>query len=141
MSPVWHFISSFFIALFFFLGTGDINTALIAFLGGFFIDIDHLLDFWVSKPKNPFSLKAFMDSDSYVKVNKRIFVPFHAWEWVFILLVVAYHLNWLLLFIFAISLGLHLILDTVHHVWQEKGNPLIYVISFRLIKKFKVLSY
>lgn len=140
MRPIWHIISSLVLSVVILFFTRSITAGLVALLAGVFIDIDHLVDFWISKPKNPFSVKAFIDSDSYVKINKRIFVPLHAWEWVFLLFVVSYQLNWLLLFIFALSLGLHLILDTLYHIWQEKGSPLVYFITFRLIKKFRVFS-
>lgn len=132
MRPIWHLISSFLLAIF----TNSIGAGLIVFLTGVFVDLDHVFDFWVSRPKNFFGIRKFLDSKRYIK--KRIFVLFHSWEYLIILVIFAYYLNWpILLSAFIAGLALHYLLD-VYNLLEDKMHILSYFMVFRIAKRFTV---
>src|SRR3989344_955256 len=54
-----------------------------AILGGFFIDIDHLFDYFLVFGLN-FNLDYFLNSYQFIS-SRKVYVPFHAWEWVILL--------------------------------------------------------
>jgi len=140
MRPIWHIITSFILGVAIFLFTRDMVASSIAFLAGVFIDLDHLLDFWISSPKNAFSIKQFYHMDKYLKSkgDHYTFIFFHAWEWVvvFVFLTLFYGNIYFVSFVLAITL--HLALDSINNYLFEKENLLVYSIIFRVFHKFRM---
>jgi hypothetical protein len=124
-----------------------------ALLMGFFIDVDHLVDYiycffknkqTVNKKNwlNPiFHLKSFFDPYAYVKKNQKVIVPFHGWELV--------PLFWLgLRFLgqeWAIpGLEWTSLAYTAHLFWDQlvcAGNWRSYFFVYRLFNRFSYQAY
>ncbi len=139
MRPLYHVIASLVLAFLVYILMRQIEVALFAFLVGVFVDLDHLIDFWVLEPSQPLSIKAFLDSERYGEQRKWIFLFFHGWEWVALLFVLAYYYNWnIYLLVAGVALALHFFMDIKNlSRGPEKGHPFTYFFFFRLIKGFK----
>lgn len=149
MKAEWHVVASFFIAIIFILlashyqlidlrSVQPLYLAGLIFLSGVFVDIDHLLSFWASKPDNPFSLKAFFEPKIYIeRILGKMWVPLHSWELVILLFILLWLLGWPLWFL-ALWSGFfwHMVFD---QIFNRALQPLAYFWFYRLLKKFKVL--
>ncbi len=115
-----------------------------ALAGGFFIDSDHLFDYFLTFGLN-FNLYYFLNSYQF-DISKKIYVPFHAWEYLIILTYFILNLQnklkkrksaaiyFLLSFLVSLTLGIysHLIIDTIdNHV-----RPLGYSLIYRVVNNF-----
>lgn len=140
MRPIWHIITSFILAVAIFLLTRDMVASSIAFLAGIFIDLDHLLDFWISAPKNAFSIKQFYNMDKHLKSkgDHYTFIFFHAWEWIIVLVFLTFIYSNVYFVSFVLAVSLHLVLDTINNNIIEKETPLVYSIIFRIFHKFRM---
>lgn len=129
-----HFLASSILAIVFYYFTRSLAGTTAAFLAGVLIDLDHLFDFWKSKPNHPFSIKEFLHPCGYMDKNQKIYVPLHSYE-LLILLWLFWSLNHSH-FLLGIALGmtLHLILDDI----GNKLQTLSYFFSYRVWKKFRV---
>lgn len=139
MRPIYHIVSSLALAtLIYFLGYG-LTPALIAFLAGVFIDLDHLIDFWALKPKNPFDVRLFLNSEELDNQKKYFLLFGHGWEWLFLVFLLTYFFHWdINLLCLGFGLALHFLLDIANlKKGPNKYNPLTYLFFFRLIKGFK----
>lgn len=124
MKPIWHIISSLILGALFFYFTKSINAGFIILLAGVFIDLDHILDFWKSRSKN--------------FKNQKTFVLWHGYEYLIILFVLAYYLNWpVLLNAFIAGIALHYLLD-VYNLKKDKKHVLSYFLIFRIVKRFTI---
>lgn len=149
MRAEFHLLFSFLLAIVFILiasqyqlinlkSSQPLYLAGLIILGGVFIDLDHWLDFWLSRPSQPFSLKGFLAPDIYVKkVNQRVFVFLHSWELTLALFIVLCYLNWPL-WLLGLWLGMffHLVLD---HIFNKTVNAFGYFLLYRSAKSFRVL--
>lgn len=134
-----HFASSLvagFLAWFF---LGEPLFALLgAILGGFFIDIDHLIDYFLAFGAK-FKMKHFLKGDQFLKSDK-IYVLFHGWEYGILLLIVSLGAQLQApagVFIFALGLGglFHLVADTaINHGMSFKAYSIVY----RAVNSFKI---
>jgi len=137
MRPFRHIIASAILGIGFLIFVRPFWAALVVFLAGVFIDLDHLIDFWALKPRRPFSVRDFLDSESRNDQTKWIFVFFHSWELVAGLWLWAFLAHWpLWQTSIAAGITLHLILD-IANIRQFKMSPLVYFLFFRAIKGFK----
>jgi len=138
MRPVWHIISSAILGIVIYFFTGSIIAGIIALLTGVFIDLDHLIDFWISAPKNPFSVKEFYHMDKYLKSKGDYYtiIFLHAFEWLIILAVLVVIYQNIYLVAIVLSILLHLTLDNFN--LKKQDHPLSYSIIFRVLKKFKL---
>lgn len=64
--------------------------AAFAFIFGFFIDVDHFVDYfyYLNKFDKPFSLYQFFTGEGFRACGK-VIIPLHGWEWVALLLLFA----------------------------------------------------
>jgi len=138
MRPLKHIIASAILGIGFLLFVKPAWAALIVFLAGVFIDLDHLVDFWALKPLLFFNIHDFLDAEKYDKQVKWIFVFFHSWELIAGLWLWAVIGHWPI-WPTAIAAGatLHMILDIDNLKHPYKMHPLTYFLIFRIIKKFK----
>ncbi len=114
----------------------NIYLILAALLVGFFIDIDHLFDYfhYFGIRKGLKNFRNFFNSGSYMNPAGQVFVPLHGFEYLVVLWVLGSltgvpGLNWAL----AGSYLLHLSWDNFalrHH------HPLAYFVVFRAIHNF-----
>ena len=107
-------------------------------LGGFFVDLDHLFDYFLAFGFN-FNLQAFLKGYQFVKIDK-IYIPLHAWELPAVLLVIVFfvkklnNLSKAFVTAFAVGLIFHLTIDTVTNEQYFKS----YFLSYRIEKKFEL---
>ncbi len=99
-----------------------------AFIGEFFLDADHIFDYFVAfgfsfHPDYFFQGKMFL-------VNHKTFVPLHSWEFIIILLIWIKFIKNVSLkyFVLAVTLGLlfHLVYDTFYSHITLLGYSFIY---------------
>ena len=100
-----------------------LTTVLVAIL----VDVDHLVDYF-SFYGFKFNLANFLEG-KYFKVTQKAYVPFHAWEWVILLGIIAKNRGWKSYFT-AIALGLfaHLVYDSI-----SQSSFLFYSIGYRAL--------
>ncbi|WP_423792392.1 hypothetical protein ACPB8Q_06600 [Methanocaldococcus indicus] len=131
MMPQYHLIASIILALIYYVSTSSLDGALFCFIFGFFVDVDHLIDFWIYKKKIIFSKEIF--EHFYEKFGK-VIVLFHSLEFVFLLILFGFLFPNLSKCLFGASIGLlsHLILDFSSY----ELHPLSYFLVYRIFVKF-----
>ena len=80
MRPQGHVIASTGLGAIFWARSRDWRTMLISLVFGVLVDVDHFIDYWYSEGRVTFDLETFMGT-RYFKKRGRIFVLFHAWEY------------------------------------------------------------
>ena len=132
-----HILASSTLAIVFYYFTHSLPGAGLVLFSGIFIDLDHLFDFWITRPVNPFSIKEFMHPCKYMRENRKVYVFLHNYELVIMLWILAWHFSWPPIILgIASGITLHLILDDI-------GNELItfsYFFIYRAVKKFAVFT-
>ena len=98
-------------------------------IGGFFIDLDHVLEYFLVFGAN-FNLQYFLESRQFL-VSDKIRLLFHAWEYAPFLILLAWIFNkYKRVKIFLITLALagftHLISDVFINNYQPRHYSLIY---------------
>ncbi len=114
-----------------------ISSVLFGFLTTMFMDIDHFFDYFMYKGLT-LNLTDFFQAD-YFSLSGKVFVLFHAWEYVIVLLVSYLFLKrkrfaTFLLFA-ALGIGVHLVYDTLYYGF----NPLGYSIIYRILSGFSLV--
>lgn len=112
--------------------------ALLAMLFSILLDTDHLFDYWLANGFN-LNFKEFirqtLGPDHYCRKSGKIFVPFHSWELLLLILIVAWAVNLSQLgTAFAAGFIPHLLWDQVTFA----RRPLMYFFLYRLAKNFDV---
>lgn len=125
-----HLLSTLLFAALIYRINNSLLYAGIVVLGGVFIDLDHLLDYFFFF-KNEFVLSKFLKG-LYLKSGK-IYLLLHSWELNFIILMLALSFKSSGLFIFFLSLSVHLAIDNV-----QRKNPCAYFLIYRFFKNFDV---
>lgn len=105
-----------------------------AFLGGFFIDLDHLIEYFLAYGTN-FHFDYFLTGMQFLELGKA-YVLFHAWEYIPLLLFFRYKIQKSSLrkkdivaaIILALTLGMtsHLVFDQLDNNVNKGGYFLIY---------------
>lgn len=108
------------------------SVAVIPLIVAYVLDLDHLFDYWAYYGFG-FNLIDFLNIE-YFKGPGRAFVPFHAYEWVLILLPISYKKGWNswttgLIF----GMVAHLIWDTI-----SVSNIFFYSIIYRYFVGFRI---
>jgi hypothetical protein len=136
-----HILISLLVALLIWRVFMDKKTAILAFLVGILLDVDHLFDYfsWFGFQDN---FKNFFNVASYIHPSGKVYVPLHGWEWLpffwltgkfFNKKIKTKGLEWAILF----SVLVHLIWDNfsfIHHPWA-------YSFFFRLFNNFDLRSF
>lgn len=106
-------------------------------LGGFLVDIDHLIDYFLAFPWN-FHLNWFLQGYEFLKLDQ-IHLFFHAWEYVIILLAIALLLRKKLPQIFLFSLALGLFFHLTGDVIMNEGlSAKSYSMLYKIEKDFQI---
>ncbi|MDD5627260.1 MAG: hypothetical protein PHW01_04615 [Patescibacteria group bacterium] len=132
-----HVLSSTLLAFTFYYFTRSLTGAIALLFTGVILDLDHLLDFWKSRPRNPCNIKEFLHPENYMRRNSKVLVPLHSYEIVILLWLITWQFHErAILVALACAFTLHLILDDI-------GNELktfSYFLIYRIYKKFRVFS-
>lgn len=108
--------------------TGNLSYLIIFVISGIFIDLDHLIDYFIVF-KNKFNFYKFINCH-YLKSGK-VYIFLHSWEPVFFFLILGYFVKSPGLVISLTSIIIHLIIDNL-----QRRNISVYFLTYRIIKKF-----
>lgn len=141
-----HIILSLLVGLIIWKISGNVYVLPVALMGGFFIDFDHLLDYFFAFGAK-FNLTYFLKGYQFLKTDK-IYVFFHSWELVIIILftlpaVTLMKEGWTIIFFllsFSLSLFLHLSVDVLTNNMQAKSYFLIYRMNNNFELKTMVIN-
>ncbi len=130
MKLLHHFLLSLFLSAFVYLFTGSIFASFLCFSAGFFIDGDHLMDFWIYKGKITFSMEIFHE---FYKSFGKIYIFAHSLELLIPLALITFYYP---LYGTALLTGFlsHIISDYLAY----DMHPLSYFITYRLIRRFNI---
>ncbi len=134
-NEIIHFVSALFGAVVFYFFTHNFSQSIILIIVALFIDVDHLIDYFIylRHSNNKFSFSYFL-AGKYFHAQNRIYVLFHAWEWVLILLLLSFA-GWGSMYgAIAAGLAIHYIVDTL----TNNVTVDTYLISVRLLEKFRL---
>ena len=105
-------------------------------LGGFLIDLDHLIDYFLAFGWN-FRLDYFLNGYQFFKYEK-LYIAFHGWEYVFIALILVLILKnkiaKTILLALAFGMFFHLSVDSAIH----EIRPKTYFVTHRLKNNFEL---
>lgn len=132
MRPIPHAIISFGTSAFIYYWFQSLMAAVICFLAGVLLDIDHIPEYLAVDSKNK-GIKDFYHS-RLADDRPKVYLLLHSYELIFILwfIIQIFHLNlfWVAV---AFSISVHLILDQLY-------NPIYcsytYFLIYRVLKKF-----
>ncbi len=136
-----HLILALIIGVFFYLKRRDWRLILGALIFGFFVDVDHLFDYFLYFGLK-FKLSDFLNVTTYMMSAEKIYVLFHGWEFVIPLWLGGKwlgkrfkirDLEWVISFAY---LG--------HLFWDNFGisaHPLAYSFIYRLLNGFSLESF
>lgn len=102
----------------------------IAFVGAVLIDLDHLIDYYIAFGPH-FDISSFINGEQFAK-NDKIYVLFHGWEYVILLITVAWLIRSnikLKVAVLALALGafFHLLIDVnVNDGMTIRGYSVMY---------------
>jgi len=114
-----------------FLFTKSLLASISCFLVGFFIDLDHFFDYWISNKKISTG-KEFFDF-FYEKKSQKVYVFFHTVELISIIFIIGkIILNDLITYSIILGFTVHLIMDYI----GNKPKPPSYFLTYRVYKKF-----
>lgn len=137
IDEIKHGLVSFVFASIFFYKTKNIKlSALIIFIT-YIIDSDHLVDYFLYYGLADFSFTKFLTFD-YFKNTGRAIVPFHAWEWVLLIsLLASQQTQKYKVFLYAIAAGIF-----AHLCWDMMtvGSFRFYSILYRISHSFIVIN-
>ena len=136
MKLQYHIITSIPISFAIYFYFNSISAALISFLSGVFIDIDHILDY-ILHGKFSLHLKDYY-LFSLERQFSKIYLFFHSFEIMILLWIIISYFKLNLFWIaFVIGLTQHLILDCIFNSYIVLINPLAYFFAFRAAKGFR----
>ena len=110
---------------------GSWQISVTVFLSGIFIDLDHILDYFLYEKKIKLDIKDFFYKCEALILNK-VYLLLHSYELIIILAILAYFTNDYIVLGLLIGFGTHIMLDLV----ANKVHFLGYSFIFRLINKF-----
>ena len=104
----------------------------VALISGFFIDADHLIDYFIYH-RAKFNLREFFSGKTF-DLSGKVYIFFHGYEYALVFAIIGLllpNLSWLF-FSLALSNMFHLIFDTISNkpIWPT------YFITYRLAKRF-----
>lgn len=100
-------------------------------LGGIFIDLDHLIDYFLYFKFSFFDIKKFLKGE-YMKSGK-IFLFLHSWELVLLLYLISYLFMLPEIAFLAFGMTIHLIIDN-----YKRHKKAFYLIFYRAANNFQI---
>ena len=110
---------------------GSWQISVTVFLSGIFIDLDHILDYFLYEKKIKLDIKDFFYKCEALILNK-VYLLLHSYELIIILAILAYFTNDYIVLGLLIVFGNYIMLDLA----ANKVHFLGYSFIFRLINKF-----
>ena len=110
---------------------GSWQISVTVFLSGIFIDLDHILDYFLYEKKIKLDIKDFFYKCEALILNK-VYLLLQSYELIIILAILAYFTNDYIVLGLLIGFGTHIMLDLA----ANKVHFLGYSFIFRLINKF-----
>lgn len=112
-----------------------------ALIFGFLTDIDHLFDYFAYFGLN-FSLMRFINVNNYMLPSAKIYVPFHAWEYIPILGLIGLTFEKRLkieglMMTIVVAYFIHLLKDN----FSFPHHPLAYSLIYRWLNNFSLKSF
>ena len=128
-----HFILSILVGVIITWLYGNFWAIPVALISGFFIDADHLIDYFIYTKMQRFDLAEFRSAKYFDRLGK-VYILFHGYEYAIIMAifgVIFPGLGWLF-YSLALSHFFHLIFDTISNkpIWPT------YFLTFRIAKNF-----
>lgn len=133
-----HFLLALAVGLFFYWRFRRWETIITAIIFGFLIDVDHLFDYFAFF-NFQFNLSSFFATQTYFVPSGKIYVLFHAWEWLILLWLIFWQigkrfkiksLQWVV----SGAYFFHLVWDCI----STQTLPLVYLITYRLLNDFEI---
>jgi len=136
MKPVNHTAASGAIGLLFGAVTGSWVSAWVCFLSGVLIDIDHVLDYYLTRRNWPISYESLYKFCVFEKEGKAYLI-FHSYEFIFLvwIAVVIYPLNFIL-WALAIGMSTHILCDHITNPYKPYFLFFIRRLRYGFDKKF-----
>jgi len=131
MRPEAHLFVSAALSSVFYLLTGSVEGAVAVFVGGFFIDLDHFLDFWIYKRRITYTSEFF--SHYSLKMGK-MYVLLHSVELLWLLCFAQVVTGSTALLGFCVGMTVHLVMDML----GNGKNPMMYFMSYRIMNGFRI---
>lgn len=138
MKPSRHIAVSFSLGLALWFFTKSFPAAILCFISGIFMDLDHIIEYLIQYGLKDFTLRNVYN----VSINtpkrhleqrfKKLYLVFHSWEIAILLIFLAAYTKNIYVFAFAAGYFIHLVMDYL-------GNELYcpsYFIIYRAMKKF-----
>lgn len=132
----YHIVISLVVSVLIYGLLRSIAGALVCFVTGVFIDLDHFVDYLLNYGPH-FRLRHFFRAFRY-EVLENIFIFLHAWEWTLVMLVILWLVDWK-----PVAVGLfsgaciHLLLDDLFNT----HSPLAYFLLYRLAHRFSARRF
>ena len=134
-----HFFLSLLVGGYLYLGYQNFFLVLVCLMSGFFIDLDHFVDYfyWAGLRLN---FKEFFNTSLYTDSTKKVFVLLHGWEYLPIILLVSARyekeIPGLTIALFLPYL-FHLTMDQI----CSRGTFFSYFLIYRILHKFSLKSF
>lgn len=133
MSPVKHAAVSGAASVVFAYFSGSLGGAVVCFLSGIFIDIDHFIDYWIVKRELFFTFKELDAFFTYVPEGQ-LRLLFHSYELLLILwLVWLFDTTNMIMLGLVSGMSLHMFMD----FFVNPVKPLAYFFIYRFKHKFE----
>ncbi|MBI5374903.1 MAG: hypothetical protein HZA77_05680 [Candidatus Schekmanbacteria bacterium] len=130
MKPTHHLYTSIATAAVVYPLTGSLMASLGCIIAGVFIDVDHLLEFFMFS-KQRFSVKNFMSF--FMSLHyKKAFVLFHSYELIIVLWLICLKVNNVVAYGAMLGYTIHMVFDMIFNPVYWYG----YFLSFRLATGF-----
>jgi hypothetical protein len=129
MKPIYHLISAMILSLFVYDLTNSPIAAALTLCGGFWIDLDHFLDFWLYKGKITYTHEFI---EGYNHKFGKMYVLLHSYELLFGVIVIGLVTRSTMILGLGLGASVHLAMDTF-------GNPVFictYSLAYRVYKRF-----
>jgi len=112
----------------------------IALVFGWLVDVDHLFDYllWVKRSCCKPSIRDFI-SGKYFKDSMKIYVPFHAWEWALLLVLIGIQSGGRMRYFLCATFAL--MLHLIHDQLTNKPFLFSYLISYRVYHDNRIESF
>jgi len=125
-----HFFVTFAIAIFVYWKYKKISLVIVVFAIGIFLDLDHLIDLYISGGN-----LSQITQGLYFSASGKVYVLFHSWEllipwWIYILYSRKYDLGWTVTLAFVA----HILIDQ----FSYQTYPTTYFLTSRIINKFNL---
>ncbi len=144
MKPVPHIIISFSFSLALWLFLKSLSAAVVCFIAGVFIDVDHLIEYLINFGWKGFSLQScYRECDHSTVRNglfkfKKLYLIFHSVEFALMFWLLAFYTKNIYIFAFALGYFTHMVADIMGN--REFMQSYFYFISWRASHKFQTVK-